>query len=201
MMIATRWLALAALVAGLPLGGCALLNDNSPCYGQSLPALMDAGNLQQVFAEIARELCQPACAGDCRGERAACGAEVSTRPVMVSDFANLDTYVPGQAGLLMGEMMRSALSTGCCRKIVQAEYGKFFKLSEQGLVILTRKVDEIRRDDFPGQDIVVGTYSFHGSKLSIFARRIDSRTGIVERMVTREITYSCNGSRISVHAD
>lgn len=189
-------LLLAAALALL--GGCSSM-DTMPCHGTPLPTLMDATALKPVFADLARELCQPACAAN--ADRAACGRETSPRPTLVSDFASLDSYVPGRPGLLMGEMMRAALNAECCRKIVQAEFGKHFKLSEEGLVVLTRNVEEIRRDELASEDLVVGTYSYHGSKLALFARRVDSRTGIVERMATREITYSCDGRRISARLD
>jgi hypothetical protein len=186
--------------AALALGGCAV-PGSSTCYGRPAQTLLDATHLKEIFTGMAAELCQSPCARDCAADRPACPAEATRQPVLVTDFANLETYIPGLHGLLMGEMMRAGLSSQCCHRIVQAEFGKHFKLSEQGLVALTRNIEEIRRDDVPGRDIVVGTYSFQGSKLALFARRIDSRSGIVGHMASREINFSCQGDRVSGQVD
>ncbi len=184
------------LAASLALGGCAGM-EQSPCYHRPLSTLLDSTNLKAMFASMAVELCQSPCGQDCGAERQACPSEAARQTILVTDFANLDTYIPGQHGLLMGESMRAALSSGCQSRIVQAEFGKHFKLSEQGLVALTRKVDEIRRDELPYQEAVVGTYSFQGGKLIIFARKIDSRTGVVTRMVSREVNFTCGQNSIT----
>ncbi len=167
------------------------------CYSRPLPTLLDSTNLKTMFTGMAVELCQSPCTQDCEADRQTCPGDAAKQTTLVTDFANLETYIPGQQGLLMGESMRAALSSACCSKIVQAEFGKHFKLSDQGLVALTRKVDEIRRDEFPYQETVVGTYSFQGSKLALFARKIDSRSGIVSRMVSREINFTCGRNSIT----
>lgn len=191
-----RPLLAALLIATLGLAGCTML-ESTPCYSRAAQSLIDATDLKGIFTDMAAELCQSPCTQGCGPDRQACATDAARQTVLVTDFANLDTYIPGQHGLLMGELMRAALSTQCCNRIIQAEFGKYFKLSGQGLVALTRNVEEIRRDEFPYQDIVVGTYSFHGSKLVLFVRKIDSRSGIVTRMVSREIDYTCRGNAVS----
>jgi len=181
------------------LGGCANLDFTpSQCVSRSLPSLLDATDLKKIFTGMARELCQASDgASDCGTGRTSCAAAKEAQTILVTDFANIDTYIPGSEGLLMGELMRSALNSNCSAKIIQAEFGKYYKLSAQGLVALDRSVDEISRDTYPYQNIVVGTYSFHGSKLLMFVRKIGGRTGVVNRMLTREIDYTCRGAEIS----
>jgi hypothetical protein len=116
---------------------------------------------------------------------------------LVTDFADLQTFLPNQSGLLMGELMRGSLNNVCCNKILQAEFAKYFKLSESGLVVLTRKVSEIKKDEYTQSDAIVGTYSFqNNNKVVIFARKLNMDSGRISRMVTREVNYSCSGRSV-----
>jgi hypothetical protein len=109
--------------------------------------------------------------------------------VLVTDFADIQSFQPNQAGLLMGELMRGSLSNVCCYKIIQAEFGKYFKLSENGLVVLTRNATEIKNDEYAKSEAIVGTYSYmNNNKVVIFARRMNTETGKISRMVTKEVS-------------
>lgn len=189
------------------LSGCAATEIvYGPCYGKTLPQLLDSTTLKPLFQEMAYELCTDSCT-DCAprtpdGKLAVtpktCGLEeIRRQTVLVTDFVDLKSYVPGDSGLLMGELMRGSLNQVCCYKIVQAEFGKYFKLNEQGLVSLTRRVSEIKNDDYPQPEAVVGTYNYlNNSKVVLFVRRINTTTGYVTKMVTREVDYSCIGRQI-----
>ncbi|MDD2734400.1 MAG: FlgO family outer membrane protein [Desulfuromonadaceae bacterium] len=123
--------------------------------------------------------------------------ELDRATVLVTDFADLQTFLPNQSGLLMGELMRGSLNNVCCTKIIQAEFAKYFKLSENGLVVLTRKASEIKKDEYFQSDAIVGTYSFqNNNKVVIFARKLNMDTGRITRMVTREVNYSCSGRSV-----
>jgi len=98
----------------------------------------------------------------------------------------------------MGELMRGSLNKVCCYKIIQAEFAKYFKLSENGLVVLTRKINEIKKDDYSHSDVIVGTYSYlNNNKVLIFVRKINIGTGKISKMVTREISYNCVGRSVN----
>lgn len=200
-----RFVILAVLV--LLQSGCAGTMLNSPCTGRTLPQLLDATNLKALFQEMAYELCTDSCS-DCAVRDAdkvmqvvptSCGFEETRRQtVLVTDFVDIKSFMPEHSGLLMGEMMRGSLNRVCCYKIVQAEFGKYFKLNEHGLVSLTRRVSEVKQDDYQQPEAVVGTYNYlNNSKVVLFVRRINTTTGHVVKMVTREIDYSCIGRQIS----
>lgn len=189
------------------LNGCASSIVYAPCYGKSLPQLLDATRLKPLFQEMAFELCTDSC-NDCVAGNSigavqiaapACSLEeIKRQTVLVTDFVDLKSYMPGDSGLLLGEMMRGSLNQVCCYKIVQAEFGKYFKLNENGLISLTRRVSEIKNGDYPQSEAVVGTYNFlNNSKVVLFVRRINTETGQVIKMVTREIDYRCLGRDIS----
>jgi hypothetical protein len=117
--------------------------------------------------------------------------------VLVTDFADLQTFIPNQSGLLMGELMRAGLNKTCCYKIIQAEFAKYFKLSENGLVVLTRNVNEIKKDEYSQSEAIVGTYNYlNNNKVVVFVRRINMATGRISKMVTREVNYSCLGRSV-----
>jgi hypothetical protein len=63
--------------------------------------------------------------------------------------------------------------------------------------VLTRKVSEIKNDEYSHADAIVGTYSYqNNNKVVIFARKLNMETGKISRMVTREINYSCSGRSV-----
>lgn len=198
---------LFVLLAGVCLlSGCVTDVVYGPCHGKTLPQLMDATELKPLFQEMAYELCTDSCT-DCATRTPdgkltitpqACGLEeIKRQTVLVTDFVDLKSYVPGDSGLLMGELMRGSLNQVCCYKIVQAEFGRYFKLNENGLVSLTRRVSEIKKDEYLQPEAVVGTYNYlNNSKVVLFVRRINTTTGHVTKMVTRELDYSCVGRKV-----
>jgi hypothetical protein len=100
----------------------------------------------------------------------------------------------------MGELMRSSLNNRCCYRIMQVEFARYFRLDQNGLVVLTRDITEIKKDEFGETECIVGTYSFLDGKLILSARRINTASGSITKMATREITYDCGGNRITFTA-
>ena len=188
------------------LGGCASVPMQGACHGKTISQLLDATDLKTLFQQAAQELCTENCR-DC-GKSSPDGSvalmpnlcsmdDFKRQTVLVTDFVDIKTYTPEMPGLLMGELMRGSLNQVCCYKIVQAEFGKYFKLNEHGLVSLTRRVSDIKQDTYPQPEAVVGTYNHvNNNKVILFVRRINTSTGHVVRMVTREIDYSCSGRQI-----
>lgn len=183
----------------IALSGCATIPERyGACYGKSLPTLLDSTDLKSLFQDIAAELCVDTCS-DCAVRTpdvnvCANSDEINRQTVLVTDFADIQTFIPNQPGLLMGELMRAGLNKVCCYKIVQAEFGKYFKLSENGLIVLTRKVSEIKKDEYMQSEAIIGTYNYlNNSKVLVFVRRINTETGKISKMVTRELDYSCLG--------
>ncbi len=155
-------------------------------------------DLKGIFDGLAKELCtncQPQLTPAKPVEAAVCGEQAGD-DLLVTDFVDLSTLEPKQSGILLGEAMRSGLSRVCCRKIQQVELAKYFKLTEKGLVALTRDAEKIVRDQFPPKECVVGTYILTSDKLILFAKRINLADGSVVRMTSREITFSCTDTNM-----
>lgn len=187
----------------LMLGGCATAPERyGACYGKPLPVLLDSTDLKALFDDIASDLCVDSC-NDCSARPVDANSgikvcanrdEINRQTVVVTDFADIQTFVPNQPGLLMGELMRAGLNKKCCYKIVQAEFGKYFKLSENGLIVLTGKASEIKKDEYLQSEAIIGTYNYlNNSKVLVFVRRINTETGKITKMVTRELDNSCAG--------
>lgn len=199
-------LIIVAVLVGLQ-SGCASQNTSfryAACSGKSFNQLLEATELKPLFNDMARELCPDLCGSvhEPAGKssvQAVClsGGDRGAQSVLVTDFADIQTFAPGQQGILMGELMRGGLSSVCGTKITQVEFAKYFNLNENGLVVLSRKVAEIKKDDYDQAEAIVGTYSYLNNKVLLFARRINVVTGKISRMVTREINYSCAGGVVT----
>lgn len=209
LMLRLSILVITGSILILALSGCATSTPSigyGACYGKSLPVLLDSTALKGLFQDIASELCVETCtdcavapaAGKPATQLNANRDETSRQTVLVTDFADIQTFVPNQSGLLMGELMRAGLNKACCYKIVQAEFGKYFKLSENGLIVLTRKVSEIKKDEYAQSEAIIGTYNYlNNNKVLVFVRRINTETGKISKMVTRELDYSCLGRSLT----
>lgn len=188
MTLGLKFLTVTILLVGL--AGCAS-NDHQQCSKRGLAQLMTVTDVGQLFSDIAADFCPSTCASPAGAGDAQCQDEGLSRLVLVPDFVSVSTYTPGTAGLFMGEQMRAALSQRCNSRIYQAEFGRDLKLSMNGLVALTRNPGEVVRDEFRGQDILIGTYAYSGNRLSLFARKINGSSGVISKMVSKEIVYSC----------
>jgi len=197
--------AVAAACLTLVLTGCVSQNAvkrYSTCSGKSFNQLLESTELKPLFNDIARELCTEPCVGEdgtptetrskCSG-----GNDSNDYSVLITDFVDIQSFAPASQGLLMGELMRGSLSSVCSTKITQVEFAKFFNLNEKGLVVLSRKVSEIKKDEYDQTEAVVGTYSYLNNKIVIFVRKINVVSGKISRMVMREVDYNCAGGIVS----
>ncbi|MBV5340431.1 MAG: hypothetical protein J0665_12910 [Deltaproteobacteria bacterium] len=197
--------ALATFFLAIFLTGCASQNPvkrYSTCSGKSFNQLLESTELKLLFNDIARELCKEPClteGGTPPENMSTCSSanDGNDYSILVTDFVDIQSFTPASQGLLMGELMRGSLSSVCSTKITQVEFAKFFNLNEKGLVVLSRKVSEIKKDDYDQTEAIVGTYSYLNNKIVIFARKINVVSGKISRMVTREIDYNCAGGNVS----
>jgi hypothetical protein len=186
------------------------LSGGEACSNATPRQLLEHTDLKSLFAGIAAEICANGCNGAAPGTdaQANTGTAYSNAPakagercagetILVTDFVDLQTLVPNKHGLLMGDLMRSSLNSRCGYRIVQAEFSSYFRLSENGLVVLSRNSADIKNREYRQSECVVGTYSFVGAKLIVTVRRINTLTGRITRMVTREIDYTCSGDTVS----
>lgn len=198
----------ASILFALFISGCAAQDNvarRSACNGKTFNQLLESTDLKPLFNEIASDLCAAPCvsgaeavsSGKSEKESRCSPAKENDYSVLITDFVDIQSFTPASQGLLMGELMRGSLSSVCSTKITQVEFAKFFNLNEKGLVVLSRKVSEIKKDEYDQTEAVVGTYSYLTNKIVIFARKINVVTGKISRMVTREVDYNCAGGSVS----
>ncbi|MCX5838358.1 MAG: FlgO family outer membrane protein [Deltaproteobacteria bacterium] len=187
----------------ISLSGCVRVFDNDDYNYQTIDQRLDEVALKNLFDAISLDFCKSSCS-DCASPcteiiknsepiRLSDGTLIQPpyeqETVIVTDFVDLQSFEPEGAGLLMAELMRGSLHNVCCNRVVQGEFSKYFKLTDKGLVVLSRSSKDIKKDEYPGRYIVVGTYEYGSNKLMIFVKKINISTGKIDRMVTRELDF------------
>lgn len=184
-----RVLCAACLLAAVLLSGCAATHSGGG-FGTRCPKDLESQlkliDMKRVFGDMAHDLC---------------GGGESFGTVLVTDFVDLESLKSDSSGILMGEVMRSSLSSACGYDIQQAELARYFTLGPNGLVALTRRGEAIKKDDLRNADFVVGTFNQSNEKLVLFAKKFNTRNNLVTMISSREITFTCSdwGAEYTVH--
>ncbi|MBF0564685.1 MAG: hypothetical protein HQK89_05525 [Nitrospirae bacterium] len=163
--------------------------NDSPYNFENVIVRLD---LKDVINKMAAELCAPVCANGCVTQDPMC----ANTTMLTTDFVDLVYLTPRSAGLFLSELMRNGMSNVCCYRVMQGEFGEHFKINQEGLVVLTRKPDELKQTEYPYSEAIVGTYKFTPGRLYLFARKINVYTGNIVKMSTREISYRCMGDNV-----
>ena len=182
---------LAVLLLGLlfVLSGCFARYMGSADCTTSLEEILSRVDMKPVFQGMAADLCGEPCNPTGNPNVTACPSPT----FLVTDFVDIHSLQPKKHGIVMGELMRSSLNRTCRAKIVQAEFSESFTLSDKGLVAMSRDPKRVRHPEYPYSEYIVGTFSYSGNKLFLFARKVDVATGRVTKMASREITAGCGG--------
>ena len=120
----------------------------------------------------------------------------SGRTVVVTDFVDLETLKPGKSGLLLSELLKSKLSEICNARVVQVEFSKYFTIGQNGFRVLTRDIDELKGIKQPVTIAIVGTYNLSQNRLYLFSHVLNIQTGVVYKMVDKEVNYKVEGFTI-----
>lgn len=149
-------------------------------------------SLENVMNEIAYEICYYNgcnCAG---GMSAGCPSTIIT-----TDFVDIKSYKSNKSGMFLNELLRTSMSNICCSKIVQAEFGKNFRLDEKdGFVSLTRDVEKIKMPEYANSKAIVSTYNISDSNLYLFVRIVDTRSGKILKMISKKVSFMCMGGTV-----
>jgi hypothetical protein len=79
---------------------------------------------------------------------------------------------------------------------VQVEFGKDIRISDTGIVSLTRKIGQTSNTKVGASQVIVGTYLNMPNKLVINVKAIDPSNQIISTAIVRELNYSCNGGKL-----
>lgn len=101
--------------------------------------------------------------------------------IMVTDFVDvtsLDNHT--KLGYVLSNNIKNALTNNYQTSVIEAEVSKYFKISGNGLKILSRDLEKLRETNFNVKYTIVGTYTESRSELIVFVKLIDLETGIIK---------------------
>jgi len=101
--------------------------------------------------------------------------------IIVTDFVDvtsLDNH--RKLGYVLSNNIKNSLINNYEVSVVEAEVSKYFKISGNGLKILSRDIDKLRVTNFNVRYAVVGTYTYSTNELILFVKLIDLKTGIIK---------------------
>ena len=153
------------------------------CHG-SPPALFSRIELNSLIRNFIGEFCSPD--GGSRN-----GEINPEEAVVVPDFVDINSYQANSSGVILGEITRSAVSVVCRQPVRQVDLSKSLKLNEFGLSALTRDAEKIAFNGIPVRWGYVGTYAELPRKLILTLREIDFSSGVISRVVSKELVYGC----------
>jgi len=101
--------------------------------------------------------------------------------LIVTDFVDvtsLDNHT--KLGYVLSNNMKDILINEYNIAVVEAEVSKYFKISGNGLKILSRDIKKLRSTNFEVKYAVVGTYAYTANEFVVFVKLIDLETGIIK---------------------
>jgi len=116
--------------------------------------------------------------------------------IIVTDFVDvtsLDNH--SRLGYVLSNNIKNSLINNYETDVVEAEVSKYFKISGNGLKILSRDIDKLRATNFKVRYAIVGTYTYSSNELIIFVKLIDLKTGIIKGSYAKTFSMS-EGTRM-----
>lgn len=119
-------------------------------------------------------------------------APVTVDRVLVTDFVDL-TSLNNQSkfGYVLSNNIKNAVINTKNVGVVEAEVSKYFKISGNGLKVLSRDVETIRADRIKVQNALVGTYTYTEKEVVVFVKLIDLQTGEIKGSYSRTLPMNC----------
>jgi TolB-like protein len=111
--------------------------------------------------------------------------------IIVTDFVDvtsLDNH--SRLGYVLSNNIKNSLINNYETDVVEAEVSKYFKISGNGLKILSRDIDKLRSTNFKVRYAIVGTYTYSKNELIIFVKLIDLKTGIIKGSYAKTFAMS-----------
>ena len=152
--------------------------------GMTQDDAFNAVDSRKLTAEIARELCLAP------GSEAGLGS-ANSPALVIPDLVNLQTFRPESLGIGLGEVLRANVFNICKVPVRQVELARSFKLDPDGLVALSRDLNQIKEKNIPAQSAIIGTYNLQRNKMTVVVRKISLESSLVESIVTKEVRWRC----------
>jgi hypothetical protein len=150
--------------------------------GMTQDDAFNAIDSRKLTAEIARELCLAP------GQEL---ASANSPALVIPDLVNLQTFRPEALGIGLGEVLRANIFNICKVPVRQVELARSFKLDPDGLVALSRDLNQVKDKTIPAQSAIIGTYNLQRNKMTVVVRKLSLESSLVESIVTKEVRWRC----------
>ncbi len=150
--------------------------------GMTQDDAFNAVDSRKLTAEIARELCLTP------GQEL---ASANSPALVIPDLVNLQTFRPEALGIGLGEVLRANIFNICKVPVRQVELARSFKLDPDGLVALSRDLNQVKDKTIPAQSAIIGTYNLQRNKMTVVVRKLSLESSLVESIVTKEVRWRC----------
>lgn len=108
--------------------------------------------------------------------------------VVVTDFVDLSSLKnSSKIGYILSNSIKNSLINLYKVNVIESEISKYFKLSQNGLRLLTRDIKNVKSTKYNVQEAIVGTYTKTENELIIFVKLIDLKTGIIKGSYTNSL--------------
>lgn len=157
----------------VPLSQCNLTNTG----------VIDRLDIRLLVASVVEEICS-------RREIEDIGPE-NIQPVIIPDAVDTVDLVPGEMGILIGELTRESVFNTCGLPIRQVEISQKLRLNLNGLTMLSRDPYRSEISEVPASEAVVGAYQLKQGRLVLTIRRIRLEDSVIKSIKTKQLNWRC----------
>lgn len=117
---------------------------------------------------------------------------VLPKQVIVTEFVDLTSLENhSKFGYVLSNSIKNSIIAQINAEVIEAEVSKYFKLSANGLKVLTRDTDAIRSDNLNIKHAVAGTYTYTDKEAVVFVKLVNLENGIIEGSYARTLPMNC----------
>jgi TolB-like protein len=114
------------------------------------------------------------------------------KEVVVTEFVDLSSLENmSKFGYVLSNSIKNSMTNELAVDVIEAEVSKYFKLSGNGLKILSRDVRKIRTDNLDIEHAVVGTYTETQSEVIVFVKLVNLQSGLIEGSYSKTLPMNC----------
>ncbi len=112
--------------------------------------------------------------------------------LLVTDFVDTTSLENNSKfGFVLSNSLKNSLINKHNFKVIEAEVSKYFKISRNGLKILSRDSVNMRETTVEVSRVIAGTYTHTDEELVLFVKLINLKTGIIEGSYARNLPMTC----------
>ena len=115
------------------------------------------------------------------------------KKIIVTDFVDLTSLKNNlNIGYILSNSIKDSLINIAKANVIESEISNYFKLSANGLRLLTRDIKKVKSINYKVDNAIVGTYTYNENELIIFVKLINLKTGIIKGSYTQSMLIGKN---------